>query len=80
MNEIAQRTEELKRVHAEILAMPDPQPEQMEALGEDVAELLRDTAAELSELPQGPTSATTSMSLRVLAVLAEALTTLDGDE
>lgn len=80
MSDIEMRAEELKKVHAEMSAMADPEPEQIEAFGEDVAELLRDAAAALSELPATDTSATTEMIMRVVAVAMEALTTLDGDE
>ena len=83
MNEIQSRMEALKIVHAELLAMPDPQPEHIEALGEEVAALLRDAAATLSELSESSTlrtTAATEAALRVVAELAEAMTTLDGAE
>ena len=83
MNEIQSRMETLKIVHAEMLSMPDPQPEQIEALGEEVAVLLRDAAATLSELSESSTlgtTAATEAALRVVAELAEAMTTLDGAE
>ena len=77
MNEIQSRMDALRKVHAEMSAMPDPQPEQIEALGEEVANLLRDAAAWLFELT--PPNEATEAALRAIAEMTEALTTLDGD-